>query len=362
MSAATARYALALASGLGLAACAGQTAPAAGGTAVAGPAGKSPIASIAPASGSTFHQGDPIPVRYTLQNGETADSVVLYAGGRRIGPVGPAGDTLGAPENSLVGPLQLYVIAYTGGEQHRRGTAVTMMPKAAPVRLGYRVLCSYPHSTDSYTQGLLWHDGALYEGTGLYGRSALMRVDPASGRAAQRIDLEGDQFGEGIALLDGRIYQLTWQNGKCLVYDAASLGQTGSFDYAGEGWGLTADGEQLYMSDGSNRIAVRDPATFGVRRTIQVYDADGPVGQLNELEWIDGAIWANVYLTNRIVVIDPATGAVTADLDLTDLTRMIDRTPSTDVLNGIAHDPQTGRTFLTGKNWNKLFEIAISNQ
>ena len=339
----------------GLAACAGQTVSTHSESSVSQYV--NPIRAVTPSSGTIFRQGEPIPIRYDIDSSQTVDSVILRIDGCRIGVVGSGGDTIQTTEQTPVGTCSYVLVAYIHGAEYPKGVALSIRPARAPKRLDFSIRQSFPHSANSYTQGLFWHGGMLYEGTGLYGRSALMQVELANGKPLKQIDLDDNLFGEGIALLDHRIYQLTWQNGICLVYDVESLGQTGSFKYSGEGWGITTDGQWLYMSDGSNRIAVRDPETFEIRRTIQVYDSDGAVNQLNELEWIDGAIWANVYLTNRIVVIDPATGAVTADLDLTSLTERIDRTPTTDVLNGIAYDPQSERIFVTGKNWNKLFEI-----
>ncbi|MDR2894395.1 MAG: glutaminyl-peptide cyclotransferase [Alistipes sp.] len=259
------------------------------------------------------------------------------------------------------------IFASCGGRGTARGrggakaaTATTAAAsQTAPVRYGYRVVASYPHDTGSYTQGLFWHEGALYESTGEYGRSTLRRVDLETGRATQRIDLPADIFAEGAALLGGRIYQITWYEQQAFVYDPATFERTGGFTYRGEGWGLATDGTDLYMSDGTPNITVRDPATFAARRTIVVRNGDRPVRYINEMEWIDGRLWANVYLTNEIVIIDPASGLIEGIVDLAGLASQLEITPDTDVMNGIAHDPATGRIFVTGKNWNRLFEIEI---
>ncbi|MDR0907680.1 MAG: glutaminyl-peptide cyclotransferase [Rikenellaceae bacterium] len=235
-----------------------------------------------------------------------------------------------------------------------------------PTKYGYRIVAEYPHDATSYTQGLFWHGGVLYESTGEYGGSAVMKVALDTGRATSRRELDRRYFGEGAALSGGLVYQLTWLEGTLLVYDAATLTPRATLTYSGEGWGLTTDGSRLYMSDGTANISVRDPATFRTERVIAVRRGGKPVEQLNELEWIDGRIWANLYITDyrqmttpQVVVIDPATGNVESEVDFSGIYSRLNVTRSTDVMNGIAHDPATGRTFVTGKRWNKLFEIEL---
>ena len=257
-----------------------------------------------------------------------------------------------------IGLLAMTLAACSGRTKTLRTETPAATP-AAPRTYTYRVIESYPHSTDSYTQGLLFADGVMWEGTGEYGHSRLQRIDLETGRADVVATLPRSEFGEGIALLDGKIYQLTWENNKAYVYDAATGRQLRTFAYAGEGWGLTTDGERLYLSDGTESIHVLDPETFRRERRITVTLEGEPVRFLNELEWIDGRIWANVYTTDQIVIIDPATGTVEGVVDLTGLLPQEDRTRQTDVLNGIAWDAAGGRIFVTGKNWPKLFEIEI---
>ena len=257
-----------------------------------------------------------------------------------------------------IGLLAMTLAACSGRTKTLRTETPAATP-AAPRTYTYRVIESYPHSTDSYTQGLLFADGVMWEGTGEYGHSRLQRIDLETGRTDVVATLPRSEFGEGIALLDGKIYQLTWENNKAYVYDAATGRQLRTFAYAGEGWGLTTDGEKLYMSDGTASIYTVDPATFRREKRVTVTFQGAPVNYLNELEWIEGKIWANVYTTDQIVIIDPATGAVEGIVDLTGLLPEEDVTPATDVLNGIAYDAAGGRIFVTGKNWNKLFEIEI---
>lgn len=225
---------------------------------------------------------------------------------------------------------------------------------------GFRVVAEMPHSTDSYTQGLEWHEGVFYEGTGLNGHSRLMIVNPATGEATKSVSLSRRHFGEGITILGEKIYQLTWTSGKLFLYDKSTLRSLGELSYSGEGWGLTNDGQRLYMSDGTNRITVRNPKDFAIERTIEVKMGGRSVRYLNELEWIEGEIWANIYITDTIVRINPDTGEVVGVVDLTDLQSPTDRTFNTDVLNGIAWDASTKRLFVTGKNWNKIYQIELT--
>lgn len=270
---------------------------------------------------------------------------------------------------SILLPLFLWSCLGAGRNAARNGESVKLSDSAEtwsahskPVQYTYVVKAVYPHSTGAYTQGLYWHDGVLWEGTGLNGRSELRKVDLKSGKTLFSVPLDKSYFGEGIALLDGKIYQLTWQNGVAFVYDAETLEPAGEFHYDGEGWGLTTDGSVLYMSDGSSRLYKVDPAGFRRTGSVDVRLGGSRVNYLNELEWIDGKIWANVYTTDVIVIIDPTTGTVEGVVDLTGLLPESDRNPDTDVLNGIAYDAATKRIFVTGKNWDKLFEIELKKK
>ncbi len=231
-----------------------------------------------------------------------------------------------------------------------------------PVEYTYRVRRVYPHATDAYTQGLQFVDGLLWEGTGQLGASRLLRTDLATGRSEEIARLPRRDFGEGITLLGDRIYQLTWQSNRAYVYDRATGKQERTFTYAGEGWGLTTDGEQLYFSDGTARIYRVDPETFRRKGSITVTFRGEPVNLINELEWIDGRLWANVYTSDLILIIRPDDGVVEGVVDLTGLLPVGDQTPDTDVLNGIAYDAEQRRIFVTGKNWPKLFEIEIERK
>ncbi len=220
------------------------------------------------------------------------------------------------------------------------------------------VLHTYPHDTKSYTQGLFFHDGFLYESTGLHGLSTFRKNDYKSGKALQRLNFDRKYFVEGSVEKDGKIYILTWQNNLVFEYDAKTLEYRKSYSYPREGWGLTTDGKNLIASDGSSYLYFLDESMRTLRK-IQVKIGNRPLSNLNELEYIDGRIWANVYLTDLIVIIDPASGRVTGTIDCTGLLSPEEKDENTDVLNGIAYDPSSGRIFVTGKNWCKLFEIRL---
>jgi glutamine cyclotransferase len=221
------------------------------------------------------------------------------------------------------------------------------------------VLRSFPHDTSAFTQGLLWHEGSLYESTGREGRSTLRQVELETGKVLRKVDVPAPYFAEGLALLNGQLYQLTWQNQQGFVYTLGDFRQTGIFRYQGEGWGLTTDGTSLYLSDGSNQLRVIDPVRNTVQRTVSVMDGTEFVNDINELEWVKGEVWANVWHTDRIARIDPATGKVKAWIDLTGILEPSQHPDPEAVLNGIAYDAPHDRLFVTGKLWPTLFEISV---
>jgi glutamine cyclotransferase len=237
----------------------------------------------------------------------------------------------------------------------------TLAPASAPPVYTYRVVNIYPHDPTAFTQGLVYQEGIFYEGTGLYSQSTLRKVDPSTGQVLQGIGLPDQYFGEGIVILGERLYQLTWQENTGFIYDKESFELLDRWSYAGEGWGLTSDGQRLIMSDGSHELRFLDPGTLQELGRVAVVDAHGqPVARLNELEWVEGEVWANVWQTDLIARIDPASGRLLGWVDLSGLLSDEDRAAQrVDVLNGIAYDAQTGRLFVTGKWWPKLFEIEL---
>jgi glutamine cyclotransferase len=230
---------------------------------------------------------------------------------------------------------------------------------SAQKKYTYRVLHSYPHDAAAYTQGLFFKNGTLYESTGQYGTSELRIVDLESGTVNKRAPLEQRYFAEGATILGNLIYQLTWREGICFVYDAKTLAPLYQLRYSGEGWGLTDNSKLLIMSDGSSTIRFLEPQTLREVRRINVHNERGNVALLNELELIDAELWANVYTTNQILRIDTATGKVLGTIDMTGILPVMLRTKNTDVLNGIAYDAKRKRIFVTGKNWSRLFEIEV---
>jgi glutamine cyclotransferase len=226
-------------------------------------------------------------------------------------------------------------------------------------KYGYEVVHVFPHDPNAFTQGLEFQDGKLLESTGQEGRSSLRRVELETGKVLQKVDVPNPFFAEGLTLLKGKIYQLTWQQEKGFIYDPESLAKLGTFAYQGEGWGLTNDGESLILSDGSNHIRFLDPNNFQVRKTIAVLDGRIPVNEINELEYVRGEIYANIWHKDQIARIDPATGKINGWIDLTGLLAPGEVADEEAVLNGIAYDDARDRLFVTGKLWPKLFEIRL---
>ncbi len=263
----------------------------------------------------------------------------------------------------LLRPLLLAVLAATGclAALHSTSQARTGGPRAGTLPVyGYTVVRSYPHDTNAYTQGLLYEDGVLYEGTGRNGYSSIRKVKLETGEVLKVRPLDARYFGEGIVIWKDRLIQLTWQSGIGFVYDKNTFEPQRTFSYAGEGWGLTHDGTRLIMSDGSDTGTLRylDPDTLRQTGTLIVREGKRPVDELNELEFVKGEIYANVYQTDRIARISPATGQVIGWIDLGGLLAPRDAAGA-EVLNGIAYDAANDRLFVTGKLWPKVFEIRV---
>jgi len=223
----------------------------------------------------------------------------------------------------------------------------------------FKVLHAFPHDAMAFTQGLAWRDGFLYEGTGIKGRSSLRKVRLETGEIVQRVDLAPEYFGEGITFYKNEIIQLTWLSQTGFVYDAGDFRQLRQFSYQGEGWGLTTKGDEIFMSDGTPDIRVLDAATLAEKRRFTVRDGGKPIDQLNELEYVEGEIFANVWQTDRIARISPQTGKVLGWINLTGLLSPMYRREDGAVLNGIAYDPERKRLFVTGKLWPSVFEIRL---
>jgi glutamine cyclotransferase len=232
-----------------------------------------------------------------------------------------------------------------------------------PPSLNYSIVASYPHDTSSYTQGLIWQNNKLYEGTGLEGQSRLMRVDLKNGKAEQSVSLEPTVFGEGITILNDKIYQLTWQSHKVYVYDAKSFKKIKEFAWDHEGWGLTNNGKELIISTGDSNLYFVDPDTFKLLRIVGVTNNNGPQGNLNELEYVNGTVFANIYMTDYIIRIDPSNGHITGTIDLNGLLEKSGKQVNKGegyVLNGIAYDSARNSLYITGKKWPLLFEMKLN--
>ena len=227
------------------------------------------------------------------------------------------------------------------------------------IEYGYRILNTYPHNINAFTQGLIYHEGYLYEGTGKNGLSSLSKINLENGEVLMTKRLNRRYFGEGIEVVDNKIYQLTWQSNMVFVWDKINFEQLGTHYNPTEGWGLAYDGKQLILSDGTSSLRFLDPESFSIQRQVMVTFNGNPLSSINELEYINGEIWANIWQTNIIVRINPDTGVVTSFVDLTGLSDETQLGSNEAVLNGIAWDAQAGRLFLTGKHWANIFEIEV---
>lgn len=262
---------------------------------------------------------------------------------------------------STVGNQNIKLLLFYGtkGIEQIEAT-VLVLSDVKPKQFGYSIVKTYPHDVHAYTQGLIYDNGQLLESTGLTGKSSVRRVDLESGQVLQQTNLSSDVFGEGIAVVKNRIYQVTWQSQVGFIFDKESLALINKFNYTNaEGWGLTSDDKQFIFSDGSNIIRFMDLEYFSEKGRIEVCDDEDEIDRLNELELIDGQIYANVYGSDNIVIIDPVSGKVTAKIDLSGLLKKSERNKETDVLNGIAYDQKGKRLFVTGKNWPNLYEIKL---
>lgn len=293
------------------------------------------------------------------------DSAEIFIDGKKVGVTknGEKSYRYKLPE-SRVGTTTIKVVAHH--PEHKQGIATTSIyvkPDTPPTKYRYEIIKTLPHDPKAYTQGLVYQDGILYEGTGQYGESTLRKTDMAHGKTIAVLNIDNQLFGEGITIYKDKIYQITWRSRKGFIYDLKTFSLESTFDYNSEGWGITTAGEELIMSDGSNKLYHIAPATFNILKETEVYDQNGKVDQLNELEYVNGIVWANIWLTDRIVAIDPESGAVVGELDMSGLLSAAEKARldnKDEVLNGIAYNPEKGTFYLTGKRWPKMFEIKIS--
>jgi glutamine cyclotransferase len=254
----------------------------------------------------------------------------------------------------------VFLFVLTAGRPFLTGQTSHQPSANPPQEYTFAIVRVFPHDTTAYTQGLAYRDGFLYEGTGLTGRSSLRKVRLETGEVIQRVDLGDEFFGEGITLVKDKVLQLTWKSGIGFVYELNDFHLLRRFSYSGEGWGLATNGRELFMSDGTSEIRVLDAETFQEKRRMRVHDGSTPIDQLNELEFVEGQIFANVWHSNRVARISPQTGEVVGWIDLTGLLSPVYRLEPEAVLNGIAYDPIGKRLFVTGKLWPNVFEIRLS--
>lgn len=296
------------------------------------------------------------PLKFSLQNSKNHEitSISYTLNGKPVEENTPIAI-------SKVGKQTLEATVFFGDQSANIKTHVTVLNSEAPKYYKFNILNTYPHDITSYTQGLEFHNGELYESTGQYGQSKLRKVDYKTGEILKNIDLDKAYFGEGLTILNNKIYQLTWRRGVGFVYDINTFEKTSSFKYgkSKEGWGLCNNGKELYKTDGTEDIWILNPETLTEEDFLQVFTNKSGIGQLNELEWINGKIYANIYQRNGVAIINPKTGGVEAVIDFTPLKNEVTQHPKLDVLNGIAYNPETNTIFVTGKNWDKLFEIQL---
>ncbi len=320
-----------------------------------------------PENEQVFTIGDVVPVRLekvadTLQD---IDSVEFFISGARIHTaLGESFSYAFETATLPVGTLSIRAIAYFGDSlREYHNLQVVLRSEIVPENLPYRIENVYPHDTRAYTQGLIFEDGYLYEGTGQYNESSLRKVEIRTGEPIRLTMLARDIFGEGITIFNDKIYQLTYKSQVGFVYEKESFQRIQKVYYQNkEGWGLTQNGTHLIMSDGSNRIYFMDPEYFTEVRQLEVFDHNGPVTRLNELEYIEGKIFANIYGDDEIVIIDPDSGKVTGKLNMKGLLDDADKHSRIDVFNGIAWDPERRLLYVTGKYWPSLFEVSIRGQ
>lgn len=318
-----------------------------------------------------YHQTDNVSLTIKNKKDKTIDSIVYFNGEKRIGSV--KGNTAFnySLKDQKFGYQNLKAVIYFEGDSTKTESRIELVSHIEPKLLQYTIVKTYPHDLKAYTQGLEFHRDTLIEGTGngagngtgVRGISSLRKTDYKTGKVFKKVELGADYFGEGITVLNNKVYQLTWLNNEGYVYNADTFKKEKTFKYFKkmEGWGLTNDGKNLYQSDGTERITLLNPETFQPVDYINVYTANNKIKAVNELEWIDGKIYANVYQMDALAIINPKSGAVEAVIDLSTLKDKVTQHPDIDVLNGIAYNPKTKTIFVTGKNWDKMFEIKINH-
>lgn len=305
----------------------------------------------------TYTPNDVVTVNLSNDKGITADSVAYFLNKERLKV---SGNEISL-EGHKLGQRSINAKIYKDGKEYSASDDITVVSAIKPKIYTYKVIETYPHDIRAYTQGLEFHNDTLYESTGQYKQSSLRKTDYKTGKVLQQVDLIDSYFGEGLTILNNKIYQLTWRENTGLIYNLKTLEQTGTFVYgkSREGWGLCQDGKYIYKSDGTEKIWRLNPNTLAEMDYIEIFTNTSKINSVNELEWVDGKIYANVYQKSSIAIIDPSNGAVEGVIDLSDLKDKVTQHPTLDVLNGIAYKGEPNILYITGKNWDKLFKIEI---
>jgi glutamine cyclotransferase len=318
---------------------------------------------IAPEENAEYKLGDAVKIVLEAENmNQQPDSVIVSFDGKYVATLksAPWEYQIPSASTSCTGRKSVKAVAFRSGNSRSVTHFIIVYSDVPPKRYGYKVINTYPHDREAFTQGLFFSNGVLYEGTGQQTGSTLREVELATGKVIRQLNLSSELFGEGITLYKGRIFQVTWQSKVGFVYERETFRQINKIYYQSEGWGLTTMKDQIVMSDGTNVLYFFDPESFTVVSRIEVYDNEIKVDSLNELEYINGEIWANIWMSDIIARIDPASGKVTGYINLKGILKDQGTNTSVDVLNGIAFDSEGNRVFITGKNWPKLFEIRVT--
>ncbi|TDD95925.1 glutaminyl-peptide cyclotransferase [Flavobacterium cellulosilyticum] len=294
-------------------------------------------------------------------NTKNIDSIAYYVNNKKVGAAKGNSKISFNLKDQKLGYQYLKAVVYFEGENSEAIARIELVSSIQPKLLKYTIINKYPHDIGSFTEGLEFYKDTLYESTGLNGKSFLRKYDYKTGKVFKQIDLDSQYFGEGITFLNNKLYQLTWQNKTGFIYNATTLKLEKTFKYDKdiEGWGMTNDGKYIYQTDKTERIWKMDPETQKMIDYVNVYSGDSKIPSINELEWINDKIYTNVWQKDAIAVVNPTTGAVEGILDMSGLRKFI-KNPEAEVLNGIAYNPKTKTIFVTGKNWDTLFEITVS--
>lgn len=303
--------------------------------------------------------GDVYDLKMVSDSALVPDSVRFLVDGRQVAPFSAGTSFTLDTRNFRVGNLRISAEAVFEGNTEYHSSSIILKSDVSPQRLKYKVVKRFPHDRAAYTQGLVFDNGILYESTGLNGKSSIRKVDLERGSILQSFSLGESYFGEGLAIDGDRLIQITWKNHKGFVYDKNTFSMVQEFDVPTEGWGLVLHNDTLILSDGTENLYFLDKRSFATTKTIQVYDNQGPVKLLNELEIVDGLLYANIYQSDLVAVIDVHTGKVLKYIDFAGLLPLNQYESDTDVLNGIAYDSKTRRLFITGKNWPLLFQVEV---